>query len=175
MAPNNLTRNNRSLHVRLKRQARYYYLRLLRINDPPERIARGVSIGVIMGILPTFGLGTVFAFALSFVFRANKAAAVIGSVIMNPLTQPFFIAASITLGSALTGEDSATILAEFKKEGIAQGLGRASLVYVVGNSIISAFFAFISYFLVRGGVVKHRERKAARRLAKKEREERGER
>ena len=31
--------------VRLKRKARLTYLRILRIDDPPERIARGAAIG----------------------------------------------------------------------------------------------------------------------------------
>ena len=81
--------------VRLKRKARLTYLKILRIDDPPERIARGAAIGVAMGVLPTFGLGTLFALAFAFVFRANKAASVLGSFIMNPVTTPFFWTANV--------------------------------------------------------------------------------
>jgi len=164
-------RNNRPLPVRLKRAVRFYYLRLARIDDPPERIARGAAIGVLMGILPTFGLGALLAIIFSFVFKANKAAALIGSIIMNPLTQPFFIAASITLGSVLLGENSSTILAAFKEDGITGGITTASVVYVLGNSIISTAFALASYFSVKKTIIRHRAHKRARKLAARERGE----
>ncbi len=80
--------NKRHPLVRLKRWARLSYLRLLRMDDPPERIARGAAIGVLCGVLPTFGAGGVIALAVAFVFRANKVAAVLGSLIMNPIQNP---------------------------------------------------------------------------------------
>jgi uncharacterized protein (DUF2062 family) len=68
--------------VRFKRKARLTYLRILRIDDPPERIA-GARHRVAMGVLPTFGLGIISP-SRRFILRANKAASVLGSFIMNP-------------------------------------------------------------------------------------------
>lgn len=166
MAINNRRNNNNKNHpyVRLKRLARLYYLRLLRINDPPERIARGAAIGVLMGILPTFGLGTVLSFIFAFIFKANKAAAIIGSFIMNPLTSAFFWTMSIVLGSLILGEDYNSLLATFKNESFVRGAGWTYVVFLTGNVVISTVCTIIAYFAVKASVIKHREAKRLRRL-----------
>lgn len=168
MAPNNSRNNKKHPFVRFKRKSRLVYLKILRINDPPERIARGAAIGVLMGILPTFGIGTLLAFGASFIFKANKAAAVLGSLIMNPLTQPFFWTVSIVLGSFILGEDSATIFANFKNNSAVHAITRASLVYLTGNIIISAGLTVASYYIVKKGVIGHRRHKEAKRKARLE-------
>ncbi|MBI5562041.1 MAG: DUF2062 domain-containing protein [Deltaproteobacteria bacterium] len=149
--------------VKLRRRARLLYLRILRLGDPPERIARGAAIGVAMGVLPTFGAGGVLALILAFVFRANKAAAVIASAIVNPLTAPFFWTASIIIGGLATGADSAAILAKWKGENLLAFAEEATVVYMAGNAIITIVLTVASYFLVKWAIVKHRERKAKER------------
>lgn len=163
----NRNNNKNQPFVRLRRRFRLVYLRLLRINDPPERIARGAALGMAMGILPTFGAGTVLSFAFAFVLRANKAAAILGSLIMNPLTQPFFWTASIILGALILGEDSASILEEMKDEGMLRGLTQASVVYLAGNLVITGVVSVGAYFLIKAGIISHRRRKAARRERKR--------
>jgi uncharacterized protein (DUF2062 family) len=150
------------LAVRIKRRARLVYLKLLRIDDPPERIARGAAIGVLMGVLPTFGAGAVMALALAFVFKANKAAAVLGSMVANPLTSPFFWSLSVVVGSLVLGEDSSTMLARIKEESLLNGLGRAYTVFLAGNAVVSAAFTGAAYYVVKKAVTGHRARKAAK-------------
>src|SRR3989337_2514993 len=115
--------------VRFKRKARLTYLRILRIDDPPERIARGAAIGVAMGVLPTFGLGTILSLAAAFILRANKAAAVLGSFIVNPLTAPFFWTLSAVVGSFIMREDYGSIYETARSEGFLSGAGWAYLVF----------------------------------------------
>lgn len=152
--------------VKLKRKARLTYLKILRIDDPPERIARGAAIGVAMGVLPTFGLGIIFALAAAFILRANKAASVLGSFIMNPVTTPFFWTASLLTGSLLTGNDYSTIYAKVKENGFLTGAGEASLVFMAGNIVITAITTFASYYIVRNAVIRHRLKKETKRLKK---------
>jgi len=161
--PGNNHANKKEILVRLKRRGRLMYLRILRLDDPPERIAAGAAIGVLMGVLPTFGLGGVFALAIAFALKANKAAAVIASAVVNPLTAPFFWTASIVIGSLVTGNDSAEILARFKGEKFIIAAGETGLVYMAGNAILSIISTAGAYFLVRGSVKGYRARKAARR------------
>ncbi|MBI5885227.1 MAG: DUF2062 domain-containing protein [Deltaproteobacteria bacterium] len=155
--------NRKDFFVRVKRRARLMYLRILRLDDPPERIARGAAIGVLMGVLPTFGLGGVLALAIAFVLKANKAAAVIASAVVNPLTAPFFWTTSIIIGSIITGNDSTEMLARFKGERFIIAAEQTGLVYMAGNAILGAISTACAYFLVRGAVKGHRARKAARR------------
>lgn len=160
--------NKKHPFVRLKRKARLTYLKIIRIDDPPERIARGAAVGVAMGVLPTFGLGIVFSLAFAFVLRANKAASVLGSFIMNPVTSPFFWTASIVVGALLTGKDYSTIYNQIKMNGFVTGAGTATLVFFVGNLVVTAVTTFASYYIVRNAIIRHRhkkEKKRRRRLA----------
>lgn len=158
--------NKKHPFVRLKRKAKLTYLKILRIDDPPERIARGAAIGVAMGVLPTFGLGILFSIAAAFVLKANKAASVLGSFIMNPVTSPFFWSASLVTGSLVTGTDYHAIYARMTEHGMLTGAGEATLVFMAGNIIITAITTIASYYLVRNAIIKHRLRKMKKRARK---------
>ena len=157
-------RNNRRLHTRTARRLKLIYLQMLRINDPPEQIARGAAIGVCMGILPTFGAGIVLSFVIALALKGNKAAAVLGSFIMNPVTSAFFWSASILLGSVITGQRYEDIVMVIKENGILRGAGWTYAVFMAGNVIVTGVFTVGAYFLVRWGVARYRRRKAQRRL-----------
>lgn len=152
--------DKKRLLSRFKRRAKLVYYKILRLEDPPERIARGAAIGVLMGVLPTFGLGTVFSLAAAFVFKANKAAAVLGSLVMNPLTAPFFWALSAYIGSLLLQENYSSIYANIKDNGFATGAGWAYAVFLIGNALVSALATVGSYYIVKHAVIRHRRRKA---------------
>jgi len=133
------------------------YLRIVRANDSPPRVAAGVAVGVFLGIFPTFGLGLVLAYVLAVVFRINKAAAVAGSLIMNPLTTPFFWTLSSILGGSLIGTERALILGELKTGNIFKAIGPAFFAYMLGNIIISAVFAVVSYFITLEIIRRHKK------------------
>ncbi|MBE9528587.1 MAG: DUF2062 domain-containing protein [Proteobacteria bacterium] len=167
MSPNNSKnwhKNKRHPVTKVHRRVRLIKLKLLRINDPPERIARGAALGVVCGILPTFGFGGFIAFGLAFVFKANKAAAILGSFIMNPVTTPFFWTFSLMLGSLILGADHTILLEKIETEGLVAGFSSAYIVFLVGNSIIATFFCYFTYKLIKNGIRAHRkirdERKA---------------
>lgn len=161
----------------IKRWVRYQYLKLVRIDDTPSRIAMGMAVGVFLGIFPTFGFGTILAFILAVLFRFNKAAAVIGSFIMNPLTTPLFWSGSAVLGTMLVGGDWHRVvqaIEAFSKNftfhtfltrdlwRILFGAAKKSLyIYFIGNLIISLFFAVLAYFLTFKLTIAYRQRKAA--------------
>lgn len=69
------------------RAARYYYLKLLRLQGDPETLARGVAIGVFIGITPTLPLHTVLILLFAFLLGGNTIAALIASMaVSNPFT-----------------------------------------------------------------------------------------
>ncbi|MBI5970357.1 MAG: DUF2062 domain-containing protein [Deltaproteobacteria bacterium] len=157
--------------VKLKRRIRYHYFKILRLDDPPERIARGAAIGVFMGIFPTFGAGSLLALAAAFVLKANKAASVIGSLIMNPLTSVFFWTLSAVIGAAIFNEDSSVIVNAItggNGEGALWNFGRVTMIYIAGNLVLSTTFTAAAYFIVKKAIIGHRRRKEEKRRAKKE-------
>ncbi|HEX7125562.1 MAG TPA: DUF2062 domain-containing protein, partial [Thermodesulfobacteriota bacterium] len=70
-------RASQGVSRRVGRVLRYYYLRLVRIDDSPEKIGGGVALGVFLGIFPTFGLGLLLAVALAHRVHVNRAAALL--------------------------------------------------------------------------------------------------
>lgn len=73
-----------------KRFFRYHYLRFKRLKGDPQTLARGVAIGVFIGITPTIPLHTVLILLFSFLFSGNALAGILAAtVVSNPLT--FFL------------------------------------------------------------------------------------
>ncbi len=163
--------NNKKTHdriTRIKRWIKLHYYKIVRIDDPPDKIARGVAIGVFMGIFPTFGLGILFAIVAAYILKANRAAAVLGSFIMNPLTTPIFWTISAAVGSVIFWEDRALVMSSIKNHQFLNGIGWAYVVFLIGNLIVSAAFSASSYFITKKWVVKHRKHKAMKMLAKRD-------
>ncbi len=72
----------------LKRGAKYILRRLMRLKDPPHRIAMGLALGLAISFTPTPGLHIIQAAVLAWMLRANIAASFIGTIFGNPLTLP---------------------------------------------------------------------------------------
>ena len=83
------------------RTFKYFYLKLFRTNDTPQKIAFGLGIGVFLGILP--GVGPLAGFIAATLLRANKAAAVLGALLTNTWTSLLTIVLAIKIGAAIKG------------------------------------------------------------------------
>jgi uncharacterized protein (DUF2062 family) len=166
-------RKNRRWHERAYRWLRYMKIRFVRINDSPEKIAKGAALGIFLGIFPTFGLGFVLAWVGSAVMGWNKAASVLGSFIMNPLTIPFFWTLSAVAGGFIFNEDSRLIYEEiragdfFAGDGILGALKTSAVMYLVGNTAVASFFSVIAYLIVKKAVARHRIRLHEKRLRRR--------
>ncbi|PMQ02465.1 MAG: hypothetical protein CBR30_02150 [Dictyoglomus sp. NZ13-RE01] len=137
----------------LKRFLRYLYIRLIRINDSPEKIAMGFSVGVFIGIFPTFGFGGILALLLAKAFKLNYISAIIGTFIMNYFTSPIFWSLSYFVGSLLLeGKLDFTVF----KNGHIKSF---AVTYLIGNLIVSFLFSVLSYFVVKKIVISYRKRR----------------
>lgn len=102
----------RTVFVRIARFFKFLYLKLFRINDTPQRIAMGLGLGVFSGVLP--GSGPVAALGLAFIFRVNRASALLGSIATNTwLSIPAFFLA-LRIGAILTGLDHRLVRAQWE-------------------------------------------------------------
>ena len=70
----------------LGRPFRYLYLRFIRLRGTAEEVARGMALGVFIGLTPTMGIQMPLAFFFAMLLKENKIAAVIGVWISNPMT-----------------------------------------------------------------------------------------
>ena len=77
--------------------------KLFNINDTPHKIALGLGLGVFAGILP--GTGPIAAIFLALAFRANRASALLGSLLTNTWLSLVTFLLSIKVGSVIMGVD----------------------------------------------------------------------
>lgn len=150
---------------RILRWTRHHTLRLTRLKDTPESIAKGASWGVFIGIFPSFGFGMIVAPLVAGLLKWNKGAAFIGNFIMNPVTGPFFWGLSAVVGGMMFGMDLAALKGNgegFSMAGLAGGIGNTAKVLLAGNFVVSAFFSLFTYPVVKRWV----EKKQQGRLAK---------
>lgn len=83
----------------MKKILKQIYDKLFRINDSPQKIALGLGLGVFSGIFP--GTGPLAALALAFLFRANRASALLGSISTNTWLSVVTFLLSIKTGSVI--------------------------------------------------------------------------
>lgn len=86
-----------------RRAIEYLGHRLKRLPDSPHKIALGFACGVFVSFSPLFGLHFVYAGLVAMLVRGNVLAALIGTLVGNPLTFPLIATVSLSLGRALYG------------------------------------------------------------------------
>ena len=68
------------------RQGKLNLLRFLRLQGAPDEIAKGMAIGIFVGMTPTLGLQMLIAIFIAMLLKQNKIAAALGVWITNPVT-----------------------------------------------------------------------------------------
>jgi uncharacterized protein (DUF2062 family) len=153
---------------KVKRWARFLYLKLFRINDTPLKIALGFGLGAFVGVMP--GVGPVVALMLAFLFRVNRVSALLGSILFNTWVGLVALLLAVKVGAFVMGRNyqeiytAATgIFKDFKWEKLWDlSVNDVLLPIGVGFLIISACVAVLSAVVVYAVVIKIRSRRTAR-------------
>ena len=146
-----------------RRLARYGYLRLMRIEGSPRGIARGLALGVFVGLLPIVPLHMVTALGLAYIFKGSKVAAVLGTWVSNPLDMVPLYLLAYYVGRALAPfnipalDTSRLSLSEMFSDGL--GL---ILVMLTGGFLIALPAALITYFAALKAVRRYQAAAASR-------------
>lgn len=149
----------RSVPERFRRIFRYIYLRLVRVGGDPVHVGLGFAVGVFLGIFPTFGAGTPLALLIASLLRWNRISAVLGTLVMNPFTTPFFWTLSGSLGAAIFRVDARKVLQSAGDGEQMKSFSEAALIYLTGNALIALAGAIVAYFVSRKMVIAYRERR----------------
>ena len=80
------------------RLGKYIIHRLARLDDSSQRLARGFASGVAISFTPLFGGHLVLAAALAWLTRGNIIAALLGTLVGNPVTFPLMWAVTYPSG-----------------------------------------------------------------------------
>ncbi|MEF8982939.1 DUF2062 domain-containing protein [Thiohalorhabdus sp.] len=120
-------------------------------------LARGVAVGLLVGLTPTVGVQTILMILLCVWIRASFPAAFLVSWVSNPLTAPALYFAFNRLGEAVFGRMLAPLL---PTEGLVDEATRQTLYLALGSGLIALPVALLGYGLFLAGwrysVVSHR-------------------
>lgn len=162
--------------------------RILHVDDTPHRIARGMAVGLWVAFTPLMGFHMIIALALSTVFRANKALAVVLVWLSNPFTLiPVYLPAylvgrffvgwlhpsSLTdpaqvadlLGNLFSFQNMLSCLHStvFWKE-LAIVFGKIGLEVTIGGFVIGSILAALGYYASLHLIRYHRAKSGRRRF-----------
>lgn len=114
----------------------------------PDRttFAAGMSIGLFIGLLPTYYIQLLLAVALAYLLRVNITAAVLGTLVTNPLTTLPIVGLQYKLGVWLIGPPDPSELERY--HGILRVVLGHGKPYLIGSIITAVLSAIIGYFAV---------------------------
>jgi uncharacterized protein (DUF2062 family) len=161
--------------------------RILHVDDTPQRIARGIAVGLWIGFTPLLGLHMILALAVAALLRANKALAVLFVWISNPFTLlpiygPAYLLGRFLLGRvhpshlqpgevgnllgkifSLSNILTRLITSAFWKD-VAAVFGKIGLEVTIGGFVLGTLFAIVGYFATYWIVTNHRAKSGRRRF-----------
>ena len=138
--------------------------KLVRLDDSPKRISRGLAIGIFWGIIPTFEFAILFSLPTAVFLRANKFSAILGTFVANPFTTPFIYAFEYKIGELILRTTPLPFSwSLFRLENLLN-LGRSLLV---GSSVLAISIALLAYFLTFGIILGYRRRKSLKATSSK--------
>ena len=145
-----------------KRHLHAHQGRLIRLNDTPHSIALGSAVGMFFGFTPLFGLKTLLSILCAWVLRSNKLAAAI-TVTLHDIILPFvpvMLLWQYKLGMwVLHGrlptrpKFRGVALRDYMEWTTFFTLGQPTLI---GSLFLALPAATVTYFLVRGLLVRAR-------------------
>jgi uncharacterized protein (DUF2062 family) len=136
---------------RLQRFFKFVYLKLFRINDTPQKIALGFGLGVFLGILP--GTGPIAALCCALLFRLNRIAALLGSLLTNTWISFVSFIPAVKIGSSVLSldwqkvyQDWSAFLKDFRWANLFKlGALEIALPVLMGFLIISLILGLLAY------------------------------
>lgn len=163
-----------------KRRWRVLVLDWLGREEPHERVAAAIALGVGVGFSPFLGVHILLALGLAFLFRLNRLDALLGQFAGNPWTLPPVYAVGYRLGRSILRYDSHTVPRlpwekllhhDFWMAFRGPTLVPRLLSFLVGTTVLAAAIALATYLVTRAALALFHRRhprvaeRAARRRA----------
>lgn len=154
-------------------RARFYAL--LHLDDPPQRLALALAVGVFISCTPFWGLQTVLSLVVATIFRLNRAVTVTGTWINLPWFAPLVYGAELKIGLLIApglreGNAGAFDLllrdpAALSWSVVWSWLRGSSLPLLVGAAVVGAAAAVVTYVVAFASLTRQRRRRPDDRQA----------
>ena len=144
--------------INLKRASLFYFLKLVRVKDSQDKLAKGFACGSMVSFTPFIGFHFFLAVIFAYIFRGNIVASLIGTFVGNPFTFPFIWIFIYKVGNIFFKNDQ-----NFSLELTFQSLfdqGYDILIpMLIGSLIVSIPIWLISYYTVKFLILSFKKRK----------------
>ena len=137
----------------------YYKLRLARLPASNYAISSGFACGSMVSFTPLLGLHFLLAVIFAFVIRGNFIAALIGTIVGNPITFPFIWGLIYKVGTYVTTIEQANFSYEINFNMIINQTYEIFFPMLVGGIVIAPLVWIISYFIIHSFISSYNRRK----------------
>lgn len=169
------------------RSMSYITHRVRRLPDSPHKIARGIFAGIFVTFTPLFGLHFVLAVLLARIMRGNIVAALLATLLGNPLTYVPIGVVSLKIGHFLLGSEfddstDTTLVGKFVGAGadlkdnalavftrahadwaqLSQFYHEVFLPYLIGGIIPGIIAGLVGYYLTVPVITAYQNRRRGR-------------
>ena len=148
-----------NLKNKINRKISYYKLRLARLPGSPYAIASGFACGSMVSFTPLLGLHFVLAVIFAYIIRGNFIAALIGTVIGNPLTFPLIWGVIYKIGTYVTPIKHVKLNQDINFDMIINQTYEIFFPMLLGGIIIAPLVWIISYFIIYSFISSYKRRK----------------
>ena len=129
------------------RQVKLMLVRFIRLRGLPDEIAKGVALGIFIGMTPTFGFQMLIAIFFAYLLKENRLAAILGVWVTNPVTAPFIYAAEYECGRLLLGMERLALPTEYTLSAFVDLGWDIVLPWCLGSLLFGVVLGTISYFV----------------------------
>jgi uncharacterized protein len=144
----------------MKRYIRERLHAIVKLDDPPHKLALAFALGIFIAFSPTIGLHMLSCLALGWLFRLNTLVIITASFVNNPWTMIPLYGFCTWFGLWITGKHAVVpkiVWNEITPSNFYSILKPYLWSYVAGTLILGAVAAVASYFVFHAVVVHYRK------------------
>ena len=134
-------------------------MRLARLPASPYAISSGFACGSMVSFSPLLGLHFILAVIFAYIIRGNFIAALIGTVVGNPLTFPLIWGVIYKIGTYVTNIKHVKLNQDINFDMIINQTYEIFFPMFLGGIIIAPIVWIISYFIIYSFISSFKNRK----------------
>ena len=145
--------------IRVTRFISYYKLKLARLPASPHAIAAGFACGSMVSFTPLLGLHFLLAIVFAYIIRGNYVAALLGTIVGNPITFPFIWGLIYKVGAFVTSTKQKELNHEINFDMIITQTYEIFLPMLLGGAILAIPVWLLTYLLTHSFVSSYKKSK----------------
>ena len=145
--------------IKVTRYISYYKLKLARLSASPHAIASGFACGSMVSFTPLLGLHFLLAIVFAYIIRGNYVAALLGTIVGNPITFPFIWGLIYKVGAFVTSTKQKELNHEINFDMIMTQTYEIFLPMLLGGAILAIPVWLLTYLLTHSFVSSYKKSK----------------